>query len=257
MIYFRYISMEIKRAMEYRSTFILTALGQFGMSLLSFLGISLLFAQFDNIQGWTFGEVALCYAVTNIAFALAECIGRGFDSFANQIRRGEFDRVMLRPRPTLLQVLGGSFEIGRLGRVIQGVMVLAVALPGLSMDAGKAFLICLMVLSGTVIFTGVFILGAVVCFFTIEGLEWINVFTYGGREAAGYPLSIYGKWMARLFTFVLPFGCFNYLPLTYIVGRAQGREWLYAASPILGMLFIVPCLVIWNWGVKHYLSTGS
>ncbi len=257
MIYLRYISMEIRRTMEYRSTFILTALGQFGMSMLSFLGISLLFAQFSNIRGWTFGEVALCYGVTNCAFALAECFARGFDRFASVIRLGEFDRVMLRPRSTLLQMLGSAFEIGRLGRVIQGLMAISVALPGLPLTAGKAWLICLMVLSGTVIFTGVFILGAVVCFFTVEGLEWINVFTYGGREAAGYPLSIYGKWMARFFTFVLPFGCFNYLPLTYIVGRAGGSEWIYVLSPVVGMLFIVPCLWIWRWGVRHYLSTGS
>jgi ABC-2 type transport system permease protein len=115
----------------------------------------------------------------------------------------------------------------------------------------------LMVVSGVFIFTGIFMLGATICFFTVQGLEVVNIFTDGGREIASYPLSIYNKWLARFFTFVIPFGCINYLPLLYIVGRADGNGILYMLSPLFGILFIVPCVFVWRFGVKHYLSTGS
>jgi ABC-2 type transport system permease protein len=115
--------------------------------------------------------------------------------------------------------------------------------------------IAMMIAGGTAVFSGVFILGATVCFFTVEGLEFINIFTDGGREIASYPLPVYGKWVSRFFTFIIPYGCINYLPLMYLTGRATFL--LYMFTPLLGFLFIFPCLLVWRFGVRHYVSTGS
>ena len=48
-------------------------------------------------------------------------------------------------------------------------------------------------------FTGIFILAATLCFWTIQGLEVANIFTDGGREMAQYPLIIYQKWVTVFF----------------------------------------------------------
>ena len=57
-------------------------------------------------------------------FTLAEILGRGFDTFPSMIRQGTFDRVLLRPRSAILQVLGSKFELARLGRVLQSIVML-------------------------------------------------------------------------------------------------------------------------------------
>jgi ABC-2 type transport system permease protein len=49
----------------------------------------------------------------------------------------------------------------------------------------------------------------------------------------------------------------NYLPLMYLTGRAERFPLLYMFSPLLGFLFIVPCILVWRLGVRHYASTGS
>ncbi len=256
MIYFKYLKMLLKSQMQYRASFWLTMTGQFFVSFFAFIGIFLLFERFGNIRGWSFAEVCLCFAVTQTAFALSECFARGFDLFSHLIKSGDFDRVMIRPRGTLVQVLGSDFELSRIGRLLQSLVVLGLSVSWLPYPITflKGVTIFLMVLSGTVIFSGVFILGATICFFTTEGLEVVNVFTDGGREFAAYPMDIYNKWVARFFSCILPYACFNYLPLMFIVGRAGPT---YALMPLLGMLFIFPCLWAWNAGVKRYLSTGS
>jgi ABC-2 type transport system permease protein len=114
-----------------------------------------------------------------------------------------------------------------------------------------------MIASGVLIFTGIYILAATLCFWTIEGLEVVNIFTDGGREMAQYPLNIYQKWVTRFFTYVIPFGTVNYLPLLYILGKSSGNDIYYMLIPIAGSLFILPCLLVWQFGVKHYRSTGS
>jgi ABC-2 type transport system permease protein len=114
-----------------------------------------------------------------------------------------------------------------------------------------------MVICGVAIFAGIFILGAAFCFWTTDSIEVVNILSDGGRELASYPLEIYQKWLRQLFTFIIPFGCFNYLPLMYITDRAGGSSWLYMLTPLLGCLFIVPCLLLWRVGVRHYVSTGN
>jgi ABC-2 type transport system permease protein len=263
MIYLSYLKMNLRSLAAYRLSTWLLGTGQFFTALFAFISVKLLFDRFGAIAGpegsWTFAEVCLCFAVTNIAFSLAECFARGFDSFSRMVVKGDFDRLLLRPRGTLLQVFGSALELSRIGKLAQGLLVLAVALSqrGFSWGPGKVVTLLLMIFGGAAVFSGVFILGAVVCFFTTEGLEVINIFTDGGRELASYPLPIYGKWVRRFFTFIIPFGCINYLPLMYISGRALRYPFLYMTMPLLGFLFLIPCCFIWQAGVRRYTSTGS
>lgn len=258
-LYFKYLLILFKSQLQYRTSFLLLTIGQMFLPLLVFAGLYFLFERFGQIQGWTFHEVALCFGVIHMAFALSECFARGFDSFSSLVGKGDFDRLLVRPRNTVLQVLGSNFEFTRIGRLLQGMFVLGLALSGLSMEWSllKLLTLVLMIASGVFIFTGIFMLAATLCFWTIQGMEIANIFTDGGREMSQYPLNIYQKWVTRFFTFVIPFGCVNYLPLMYLLGKTAGSGWPYMLTPLAGVLFIVPCLLVWSIGVRHYRSTGS
>lgn len=258
-LYFKYLQILFKSQMEYRTSFWLLTAGQFLIPFSMFAGLYFLFERFGQIKGWTFYEVALCFAIIHMAFALSECFARGFDSFSSLVVNGSFDRVLVRPRSTIVQVLGSKFEFTRIGRLVQSLIVLIWAISSLSIDwsSMKVITIILMIISGVFIFTGIFILAATMCFWTIQGLEVVNIFTDGGREMAQYPLNIYQKWITKFFTFVIPFGCVNYLPLMYLLDKTEGKAYLYMLAPVAGIIFIIPCLVVWEIGVRHYRSTGS
>jgi ABC-2 type transport system permease protein len=245
--------------MQYRTSFWLLSFGQFFIPFSVFAGLYFLFERFGQIKGWQFFEVALCFAVIHMAFAVSECFARGFDAFSSLVANGEFDRLLVRPRSTVVQVLGSKFEFTRFGRILQSLLVLIWALANLPIDWSilKVITLCLMIISGVCIFVGIFILAATLCFWTIQGLEFVNIFTDGGREMAQYPLNIYQKWISKFFTYVIPFGTVNYLPILYLLGKNEGSDILYVLAPVFGSLFILPCLYIWQVGVRHYRSTGS
>lgn len=245
--------------MEYRTSFILLSIGQFFVPFLTFISIFMFFQRFPSIGGWSLYEVALCYSVTHIAFSLSECFARGLDNFSSTVVSGDFDRILVRPRATLLQVLGSKFEFTRIGRLAQSIIVLVFSLSNLNIDwnSYKIVTLTFMIISGVFIFAGIYMLGAVLCFWTIEGLEVVNIFTDGGREMAQYPLNIYKEWIRKFFTFIIPFGAVNYLPLMFILDKVQGNSFMYMCIPLFGLLFIVPCIFLWNFGVIHYKSTGS
>lgn len=258
-LYLKYLLILFKSQMQYRTSFWLLTLGQFFIPFSVFAGLYFLFQRFGQIKGWDFFEVALCFAVIHMAFAISECFARGFDSFSNLVVNGEFDRLLVRPQNTIVQVLGSRFEFTRFGRLLQSLIVLAWAISSLSIEwtVLKMITLLLMVTGGVFIFTGIFMLAATMCFWTIQGLEVANIFTDGGKEMAQYPLNIYHQWVLRFFTFIIPFGCVNYLPLLYILDRTSGNDPLYVLAPIAGLLFILPCLLVWRFGVRHYRSTGS
>lgn len=104
-------------------------------------------------------------------------------------------------------------------------------------------------------FTGLFILYAGISFFTIDGLEFMNIFTNGGREFAKYPLSIYGDGVLRLLTYVIPIALFQYYPFIYLVGRSDNVGLIFL--PLVGPMFILPCYAFFAFGLGKYRSTGS
>lgn len=256
-VYTRYFSIHIKSVIQYKMSFLLTTIGQFLVSFNVFLGIYFMFMRFDLVNGFTYSEVLLCFSIVLIGYSFAECFGRGFDTFSSIISNGEFDRIMVRPRNEILQVLGSKIEFTRIGRMLQAVVmfIYGIAKSEVSWSVDKIVTVIFMVIGGTVLFTGIFIIYAALCFFTIEGLEFMNIFTDGAREYGKYPISIYGKRVLQLCTFIVPFALIQYYPLLYLLDK-NSNKW-NMVFPLLACIFIIPCYLLWKTGVKHYKSTGS
>jgi len=256
-LYTRYLSILIRGQMQYRASTISLFFGQMLNTFVYYLSAIFMFSFFGQLKGWSFWEVMLCTAAAHVCYPLAECFARGFDSFQQLIRGGAFDTLLLRPRNLFLQIFGSRFELSRAGRLLQGsiMLILAVINCGVDWTVGKGLTYALMILSGTVVFMGMFILGATLCFWTISRIEVINIFTDGGRELSQYPYEIYKKPYQVFFTCVIPYASSFYWPLLYLTGRSAS-PWCWAA-PVLAMLFIVPACLIFRLGVRHYTSTGS
>lgn len=182
---------------------------------------------------------------------------RGFDLFSSTIANGEFDRILLRPRSIILLVVSGKIEFTRFGRILQAIAMFAYGIMAshIKWDCSRILTLTLMVLGGSVIFGCLFIIYASICFFTLEGLEFMNVLTDGAREYGKYPLDIYGKNIFRFCTYVVPYTLFQYYPFLYLVGRSS--HWWYLFYPVIGCGFLLPSLLFWRFGVRHYKSTGS
>lgn len=255
-LYGKYFMIHLKSILEYKTSFILTCIGQFLVSFNVFLGVYFMFQRFHEIDGFTYNEVLLCFAITLMEFALAEAFARGFDMFAQMIKKGEFDRIMVRPRNEIFQVLGSHIEFSRIGRILQAIVmfVWGFSISEVHWTLPKLLTIILMLIGGTVVFSGIFLIYAAICFFTVEGLEFMNIFTDGAREYGKYPVCIYGRRVLLLCTFVVPYSLIQYYPLLYLLDRGKSY---YALLPIAACLFLLPCLLLWKLGVRHYTSCGS
>ncbi len=261
-LYFRLISINIKSQMQYRASFMMMMVGNLLVTFIEFISIMVLFARFGSLRGWQLPEVAMFYGLINVSWALSEAFARGFDKFDQQVITGEFDRTLLRPRSTGLQVLAHDFLALRAGRFLQGLAVLiwAAVNIGVVWDGGKVALLVFSIAGGIMIYTGLLILQATMCFWSTQSLEVMNSFTYGGTYALQWPLPIFNRWFGRVFIFVVPLACVNYFPMLAILDKADVLNypiWFQWTSPLTGILFLAVSLLVWQFGVRHYHSTGN
>lgn len=255
-LYFKFFAMHLKSRMAYKKSFFFSVIGQFLTSFTAFLSLYFLLNRFRSVKGYTMGECLLSASIMWIAFPIAEWFFRGFDTFPNMVRSAEFDRVLVRPRGLIFQVLCQKVEFTRIGRLAQGVVTLCmgITLSGVEWTGARCLCLALMILGGVCVFSALFLIYAGLSFFTLEGLEFMNCFTDGAREHFAYPLDIYGSGFVKFGTYIIPYALFQYYPLQYLLGRA-GME--YAFLPLLAPLFMLPAYALWRLGVHKYKSAGS
>ncbi len=256
-LYLKYVSVILRSTMQYKLSFLLMLIGRFILAFNGFVAIFFLFSGFTQIRGYTYGDILLCFSVMQMSFSIAECIASGFKAFSGIIKRGEFDRMMLRPCSLILQVIGARFELGRLGPMITSVITLIIGIRKSQVvwNMGKAVTLVFMLFGGAVLFAGLFMLGASLCFFSIEDAGIINVLTYGAKEHGKYPIDIYGKGLMQFCTYVIPYTLIQYYPLQFLLGKTD--RWQYSLFPFGALLFALLCYLLWRWGVKNYKSCGN
>ena len=262
-LYFRLIEQSVKAQLQYRASFLLMTVGHFVTTVVEASGIWALFDRFGGLQQWSLAEVAFLYGLVNCVFAIAESVSRGFDLFGTLfVKTGNFDRVLLRPRSTVLQLAGHELQLYRIGRFLQGLLIMGWAVWTLEVawPIWKFGLLVATVGCGVLFFYGLFVIQATLSFWATESLEIMNTLTYGGVETAQYPMTIYRRPFRRFFTFVVPLGCISYFPAMAILEVAEPLGtpvWLQICAPLAGVAFFLVALVIWSFGVRYYTSTGS
>lgn len=261
-LYRRLVVAQIHGQMQYKTSFVMQTIGSFAGNVLDLVILPFTFARFSSLDGWSLGEVLFLYALASISFGIHEVITEGFDEMSTYIKQGTFDRVLLRPVTPFTQMLAADFEMRRLGRSLQGVVALIFALTQIHVTWtwGKLLFFPVTIASSVVLFSGITVLGATLCFWTIERTEVINIFTYGGTYMASYPISILQRWLRQLVTFVIPLAFVAYYPGLYFLDRTDPfgvPPQVSFVTPLVSVAFFALAWRVFAWGVQHYQSTGN
>ena len=159
----------------------------------------------------------------------------------------------------IYQVFGSKIEFSKMPKALLGLTVAIIALFNLNISwtfAKVAVLIATFV-CGCCIILGVMMIAAAISIYTVENLEFLNIITNGAKELSYYPLNVHNKWICRFFTFIIPIACFNYLPISFIMGYGSLPSIVYALSPLLGLVFLVPCIIFFVCSLRKYQGSGT
>jgi ABC-2 type transport system permease protein len=258
----RLVGAQVRSQVQYRTSFMLDLGGSFLISFIDFLAVLVIFHNVPRLGAWTVHEVALLYALSSISFALTDLLIGHLDQFPQKIRDGNFDILLVRPRSSLFQVIASDFQLRRFGKAIQGALVLAYALGALQIDwtAGRIAMLVVMIPAGVVIFASVWVIGACLAFWTTDGGEFTNAFTYGGTFLAQYPIDIYSAWLRRFLAYIVPLAFVCYFPALFILDKPDPLglpRFLELASPAVALVAAAVAGGVWRFAVRHYRSAGG
>jgi ABC-2 type transport system permease protein len=261
-IYRRLVGARIRSQLQYRLSFWLNLVGTGLITFLDFAAILVLFHQVDALGDWSVAEVGVLYGISCVAFAIADMVFGHLDQLPQMIRMGDFDQVLVRPLGSLLQVIATDFAMRRLGKLTQGLAVLAIALAHADVEwtAGRAAMLVVAIVAGVAIFAGVWVALSTLVFWLVDSHEAVNAFTYGGNFLAQYPVNIFGPWLRRLVIYLIPLAFVAYFPALYVLGKEDALGFprgFQFASPLVAAAAGVAGWALWGVAVRRYRSVGS
>jgi len=262
-LYLRFVQARVRAQLQYPTSLALETVGMIGGTFLDFVAILIIFANVPQLGGWSVFEVALLYALATLSFSFTDLVlGHTDTQLSDMIRTGYFDLLLVRPRSALLQLVWSDFQLRRLGKTLQGVVVLALALSQLHIawTLDRAAMLVATPFVGAVIFGSIWLITICAAFWTVEGKEIGNAFTYGGQSLAQYPVNIYERWLRGFLAFVVPTAFVAYFPTLFVLGKPDPLGLptiVQVLSPIVAVVVVFVAAGVWRFAVRHYRSAGG
>ncbi len=262
-IYVRLVGARIRSQLEYRVSVALQLVGTALLTAVDFVAIALIFANVPSLGDWSLGEVALLYALATISFALTDIAIGHLDLFPQMIREGTFDQILVRPLPSLFQVVASDFAAAASREeCCRGWPCSRTCSLRSTIDwtPGRVLAIPLAIVSGAVIYAAVWVALATIAFWIVDAIELVNAFTYGGSFLSQYPIGIFARWLRGLVVFVVPLAFVAYFPALYVLGKEDELglpEAFRFASPVVAVAAALVAGAVWRNAVRHYRSAGG
>lgn len=260
--YFRlhriFIAQHLKKLMEYKTDFLLGAIGLLFAQALQVMFIGIIFSQVPELEGYTFDEVLFIFGFSLIPKSLDHLFSDNLWMVGYSIiRKGDFDKYLTRPINSLYYVLVERFCVDAFGEMLTGVLLLAYAVPRLHLNFYWYTIPLLLVVAvfATLIYTSLKIMTAAISFWT-KASGHITHMLYMTNDFSKYPVTIYNKAVQTLITYVIPFAFTAYYPASYFL---TGKNPLFCigGTVIAGTVMFAIALFIWSRGIRAYESAGS
>jgi ABC-2 type transport system permease protein len=242
----------------YRGDFVVSLLTSFAATIFQIAFVVVLFEKAPQLGGWRFEEVLFLYGFALIPYGLFNVISMNLYDFGNNyIIEGKFDRILLRPISSLFQVLFETFRIESFQEVATGIfcMVWAARRLGIVWTLAKLALLLFFGVCAGIIYISIFLMLSTVSFWFEDRIGvhppvW-NVIAFGR-----YPLSIYSPVVQFFLCWVVPFGLASFYPSVKLLGRSVTPAYA-PLVPVVAVVFLTLSISLWNFGTRHYSSTGS
>ncbi len=247
----------IALAMQYRADFVTEGVVEVLWSVTAIVPLFVVYGERPSVAGWSFGEALMVTGFFTLLQAVLEgAINPSMALVVEQIRKGTFDFVLLKPRDAQFLVSTArilpwrslnvvtafalfAYGFARLGRGPQPLDVLAAAV---LFAVSVALLYALWILSVSLAFHVV----------KVDNLTYAFGAVF---DAARWPSSVFRGVVHVLFTFVIPLAVMTTFPAEALLGRGTAAQLggaLFAATVALLL-----SRAVWSRAVARYTSASS
>lgn len=219
--------------------------------------------KFDTVNNWNINELMFLFSLIFITYGIFIVFFMALRDFSDWIKHGDIDRVMVRPRGILTQlVLCGADWLAALGHGTLGItlFILSVNNVGVEWNAATILYYVISIASGVLIQGAVFLFFLAISIYFIETQNLKEIMYWNLRKFAGYPISIYNKFIQSLLIFVVPFAFVNYFLAQFLLRKPDMStypEWFMYISLFVEIIPYNIAYFFWKFSMRYYKSTGN
>lgn len=258
-IYGRLSLLTLRSHLEYELDFWIGMVGFALTHVTTILFVRAIFTRVPQLAGWTLWEVIFLHALVTTPHGLVVLFGNGQWALRGLVYSGRFDQLLVRPYPLVLQVLSQQSSINGAGVFLLGAVLLqrSAAELGLSWDPLKLLVLFLTIANSAVIFAALSYAANCIAFWEPGADATFPNMIRDGMEFAKFPVSLYGRIVQFLLTFLLPFAFVSYLPGALLLGRTTVPLITGLLIPLSGLAATAVAYLIWQTALHRYQGTAS
>lgn len=253
----------MKAWFQYPVDAVLRSLAVFLRESTGIIVIYLTLLKFDSLNGWDMQEMLFLFSLLFLTYGILILFFTGLRDFGFTVRSGNFDRYLLRPRGVLFQIIFVNADwFAAIGHGGLGILLFV-------LTAGKVHIhwnAVTIVYYVFAVFGGVLIQGAIFLFlaslniYLLETGSLKELFYWNMRKFAGYPISIFHKWIQIGMIYVVPFAFVNYFPAQYLLRKedmAMYPQIYMYLTPLVGTGMYLIAYLFWKYSLQFYKSSGN
>jgi ABC-2 type transport system permease protein len=244
-------------AMQYRADFLVDGLVEAFWTATALVPLFVVYQTRGSVAGWTFGEALLVTAFFTMLQGVLEGIVNPCVAHAvEQIRKGTFDFVLLKPHDAQLLVSTARVMPWRCVNVVTAIVLIAWGFAKLGRAPGPGDVALALVSLGAslTILYSLWIVSVSLAFWVVK-LDNLT-FLFGAIfDAARWPASVFKGALRFVFTFVIPLAMMTTFPAEALLGR-EGWQRAAVACVAAAMVFAASRL-LWKRAVSRYTSASS
>jgi ABC-2 type transport system permease protein len=256
-MFVQYVSQYIKTRFQYRANLFVEFFSDLLSQAVNFIFILIVFGHTSLLHGWNRDEIIFIYGFFLVPFALFSAFFNIWDFNDRYIIKGELDRILTRPIHSLFQIILERMELESLLGALTGLVVMFYSggRLGIELKWFDPLLFIVFIVGGALIYGGVFVMLACVSFWADARTD-IMPMMYNISNYGRYPVDIYNRVIRFVLTWLLPFAFVGVYPAAYFLGKKEWFDYAFL-TPVMGIIFFVISIIVWNQGVKKYRGAGN
>ncbi len=226
------------------------------VQLINITLIELIYAKVPHISGFSKTNILLLYGIFLIPRGIDHIMSDYLWWFSgNGIRRGLFDKTLVRPIEPLFHIIIERFDFNGFSELILGIILLFTNIDITNITPLSTIIFIFTLVNGVFIYMSIKIVLTALAFW-ISNSFFILEMCYSFSEFSRYPIDIFNNTIQNLIVYILPFAFTAYIPYLILNNIKTNLFYLFF-SLMGGYIMLYLAYRFWKLGERRYESTGS
>ena len=251
------LTLSVKRAAQYRWDFLIEGGLSFGMAVLQWLPLLVLFEERGTVAGWSLHQMLVLMGWYTVVRSVAEgVIVPSLAASVAGVRTGLFDYTLMKPASTLFLCSVAEIRLWKIVDFMLGVGLMVYALVQLEVSpALPAVALCVVLsLAGLAALYALFVLAISASFLLVRIQNLTNVLL-SMLDFSRWPIEMFTPCWRLVSTVVVPLGVVTSYPVMALLGMLNLP--MAVICVVVSAALFCAARLTWHHTIRRYASASS